>query len=241
MRKNRLLLVAIALLVVAADHLTKYIVRSNMELGDALPSADAFFRIYYTLNDGIAFSLLVGHRAELIIVQSVMVLCIIALIFYLMRRAASMPLLVALALMLGGGLGNLIDRIVFGKVTDFLSVGSFPVFNLADSCLSCGCVLMLLYVLFAERLGLPAVGVPVAAKPNAAGASESDAMGADEGQPDAACEDESDDSVGAGHPDAAYTDGSNAADAVGSETAEPSLIEVTDGLMSTHMPDGAGE
>ncbi|MDR0851784.1 MAG: signal peptidase II [Clostridiales Family XIII bacterium] len=145
------LCILITLLVIALDHLTKYLIRVNMSLGQAIPSPDSFFSIRYTLNDGVAFSMLEGHRIPLILMQSVLVVCIIVLMCYLLRKINSRCLLVAFSFMLGGGIGNLIDRIVFGQVTDFLSAGKFPVFNLADTFLTIGCALMLLWVILSEK------------------------------------------------------------------------------------------
>jgi signal peptidase II len=137
--------------VVAADHFTKYLIRSHMSLGQAIPSQDSFFSIRYTLNDGVAFSMFVGHRAPLILIQSLLVVLIVGLMVYLLRKIPSVCLLIAFSFMLGGGIGNLIDRIVFGRVTDFLSAGSFPVFNLADTFLTSGCVIMLLWVILSGK------------------------------------------------------------------------------------------
>jgi signal peptidase II len=83
--------------------------------------------------------------------QSVLVAAIVAimLIAYRRLRNARRPLVVmtAFSLMLGGGLGNLCDRISTGLVTDFVSIGRFAVFNTADACLTTGCGLLILYVL----------------------------------------------------------------------------------------------
>jgi signal peptidase II len=122
-----------------------------MSVGDAIPAQDAFLAIRYTLNDGVAFSMFQGYRAPLIIIQSILVVAILIVVFILFRRVARVrkPYMVfmSFSLMLGGGIGNLIDRIATGRVIDFLSIGSFPIFNVADTCLTTGCGLLLLYVL----------------------------------------------------------------------------------------------
>jgi signal peptidase II len=134
-------------LAILLDQLTKHLIRSNMTLGQTIPKGDSFFCIRYALNDGVAFSMFQGHRVPLIIIQSVLVIAILAVMLVVLRKMFSALLLLSFSLMLGGGLGNLIDRIAFGQVTDFISVGSFPIFNVADMSLTVGCGLMLLYVL----------------------------------------------------------------------------------------------
>ncbi|MDR0357767.1 MAG: signal peptidase II [Clostridiales Family XIII bacterium] len=149
-KKAILIGICIVAFVVASDGVTKALIRANMSLGEAIPSGDAFFSICYALNDGVAFSLFRGHRVPLILIQSALAVVIFAIMLFVLRRSFSFPLLCSFSLMLGGGLGNLSDRIIFGKVTDFISVGSFPIFNVADSALTLGCVLLLIRVLFFE-------------------------------------------------------------------------------------------
>jgi len=137
--------------VFAADQFTKYLVRIHIPVGGAVPGEASFVKLLHTLNDGVAFSMFQGYRLPLIIMQSVLVVVIVAVMFISYKRLgdARHPLVVmtAFSLMLGGGLGNLCDRISTGLVTDFVSVGSFAVFNAADACLTTGCGLLILYVL----------------------------------------------------------------------------------------------
>jgi signal peptidase II len=134
-----------------ADRSTKYLVDIFIPVGAAVPSGDAFVKLLHTLNDGVAFSLFQGHRAPLIALQSALVAVIVALMFVAYRRIkhARCPFMVmtAFSLMLGGGLGNLWDRVSTGFVTDFVSIGGFAVFNTADACLVAGCGLLVLYML----------------------------------------------------------------------------------------------
>lgn len=144
------LLVAAAVFI--ADQITKYLVETHIPLGSAVPSADAFVKLWHTQNDGVAFSLLRGHQAPLVVMQCVLVAAIVAIMIvgyrkYLGRLQRPLVVMTAFALMLGGGLGNLADRIETGLVTDFVSVGSFAVFNVADACLTTGCGLLILCVL----------------------------------------------------------------------------------------------
>jgi signal peptidase II len=95
--------------------------------------------------------MLQGHRAPLIALQSVLVAVIVAVMFAVYRRLKDarhpFTVMTSFSLMLGGGLGNLWDRISTGFVTDFVSIGNFAVFNTADACLVAGCGLLLLYIL----------------------------------------------------------------------------------------------
>jgi signal peptidase II len=155
--KTITLSVLIIAAVFAADQFSKHLIRAKMTLGQAIPSQDSFVSIRYTQNDGVAFSMLEGHRSALIVLQLCLVIAILIVMFFLCRKNAKPLLVTAFSLMLGGGIGNLVDRIIFGKVTDFFSVGSFPVFNIADTCLTTGCILMLIFMLLydrAERKGL---------------------------------------------------------------------------------------
>ena len=140
----------VILLIVSCDQFLKFIIRSNMAYGQSIPAEGGFVRVLYTLNDGVAFSMLQGTGTVLIVIQAVMVLVIsIALVLLNLKRISPVPLY-CLSLMLGGGIGNLIDRIMTGKVTDFIAVGDFPVFNLADSALTVGCFIMIFWLIVSE-------------------------------------------------------------------------------------------
>jgi len=137
-----------ALLVLAADQLSKMWIRTYPE-GESLFEA-GFFRIIHVHNTGAAFGLFPDQSFLLTIVAlvGVALLLLYALVIY--RR---FPLLdnrlskVALGLVLGGTVGNLIDRLRFGYVTDFIGVGSWPAFNIADSAIVVG-VIIFAYSLF---------------------------------------------------------------------------------------------
>jgi signal peptidase II len=137
--------------VFAADRFTKYLVDEFIPVGDAIPGTDSFIKLFHTLNDGMAFSLFQGHRAPLVVMQSILVVVIVIMMFVVHRRLAGTPrhltVMTAFSLMLGGGLGNLWDRVATGFVTDFVSIGGFAVFNVADACLVAGCGLLALYML----------------------------------------------------------------------------------------------
>jgi len=133
-----------ALLVVAADQLSKLWIRSNLTIGQSLFEL-GFFRITRVPpNTGAAFGLFQGHSFALTIVSLVAIAVLLLYAFFIYRR---FPFLEdrlgksALGLVLGGTVGNLIDRVHFGYVTDFIAVGIWPVFNIADSAITVGIIL----------------------------------------------------------------------------------------------------
>ncbi len=132
-----------ALLVVAADQLSKMWIGSYPE-EQAIFKA-GFFRIIHTHNTGAAFGLFQGQSFALTIVALVGVAALLAYALFFYRH---FPLLdnrlskVALGLVLGGTAGNLIDRLRFGYVTDFIDVGIWPTFNIADSAIVVGVIIL---------------------------------------------------------------------------------------------------
>jgi signal peptidase II len=109
------------------------------------------FHIVYVENTGAAFSILQGKRVFLIVFAALMLTALIVYIF-LKRKSAPPMLLTGLSLVVGGGLGNLIDRVLFGYVVDYIEFQpfSFPVFNIADISVCAGCGLLFLHLAIAE-------------------------------------------------------------------------------------------
>ena len=130
------------------DRFTKGLVAARMQIGDAIPSKDAFFSIHYTVNTGVSFSLFTGHPEILMALQSVLFAVVAAACFITYRRLRHPLLQTGLCWIVAGGLGNLIDRIMFRYVIDFISVGNFPIWNFADMCIVGGCILLGVYVLW---------------------------------------------------------------------------------------------
>jgi signal peptidase II len=136
-----LLLPGIIGLVLAADRLTKAAISRNLDRGEAWPSADWPVRIVHVTNSGAAFGLLQGTGPLLAAVSLLGVLVIAA--YLVAPRLASpvfheLPVRIGLALMLGGAMGNLIDRWSKGEVVDFIRFPEFPAFNVADSAITIG-------------------------------------------------------------------------------------------------------
>jgi len=130
------------------DRLLKNLVMTNMEIGDAIPSQDAFFAIRYVINTGVSFSLFSGHVEVLIVLQSALFIAVMVACVITYRKLRHPVLQTGLVWIVAGGAGNLIDRIMYGHVIDFISVGTFPVWNFADMCIIGGCILLGIYILF---------------------------------------------------------------------------------------------
>jgi len=141
--------------VLAADQLTKQLVVSNLAGRPPVRVIGSFVELRYTTNSGGAFSLLTGAP----LFFAAMAIVIIAGIVHAARRAQGLPVLLVLGLVLGGALGNLADRLFrgdaafSGEVVDFVKVGIWPVFNLADSCIVVGGLLLAFLLGRSERAG----------------------------------------------------------------------------------------
>ncbi|MBM7855130.1 signal peptidase II [Desulfohalotomaculum tongense] len=138
-------LIFTALVVLTIDLLSKYIVQSNMELYQSIPVVENIFHITYILNPGAAFGMLAYKTSFFVAVSAALILGVV--FFY--RRIARETLLVKLSLgmVAGGAVGNLIDRIRYGKVVDFLDFRVWPVFNLADTAIVIGVGLLILEIM----------------------------------------------------------------------------------------------
>ena len=121
-----LALLQLAALVVLCDQLTKYLVREYLQLSQSFP-AEGFFRITHTFNTGSAFGLFQGQNTPLVVV-AVVGIVILGLIYRSQRPPGNL-LRLSLGLQVGGAVGNLTDRLLFGHVTDFLDVGAWPIFK----------------------------------------------------------------------------------------------------------------
>ena len=152
--ENYLSIVTIAAVIVVLDQWTKWLVRTNILAGESwLPTSlewlSSYARIVHWYNRGAAF----GMFQEGSMVFTVLAFIVIGAILYYYPQVSNTdwPLRLAMSMQLGGAIGNLIDRLTIGHVTDFISIGTFPVFNVADSSISIGCVVLLLGVWWQER------------------------------------------------------------------------------------------
>jgi signal peptidase II len=140
------LLPTIAILALIADQFSKHIIQQAMRPGDfwsPLPFLSRLFRISYVTNTGAAFGLFPNQGGLLVVVALVVVVVIVA--YYRHLPADRWLLHLSLGLQLGGAIGNLLDRVRLGYVVDFIDVGFWPVFNLADSAIVVGVAILAYY------------------------------------------------------------------------------------------------
>ncbi|MFL2759498.1 MAG: signal peptidase II [Dehalococcoidia bacterium] len=132
------------------DQISKEVIRRQMPLYGSWPE-EGFFRIVHGLNTGSAFGLFAGFTNVLIIAS---IVGIGVVLYYFQKQEISVVWhRLSIGLIVGGALGNLFDRIKDGAVVDFISVGWWPAFNIADSSISVGMVLLIVILLFGERFG----------------------------------------------------------------------------------------
>jgi signal peptidase II len=150
------------LIALVLDQATKFLARHFMSLGESISIIPGFFHLTLNYNRGAAFGMAQGRDdsggiAPLLIIITLVI--IYAIVRLRGERARSRGLAVGLGLLLGGAVGNLIDRLAFGYVTDFLDIGVtlggkehyWPTFNLADVAIVAGVVLFMNYVWFVSR------------------------------------------------------------------------------------------
>lgn len=132
--------------------MTKYLIRANLAIGESLPILKGIFHITYAQNTGAAFSVLRGHSWILGVFTCIVA---IAMLYYIykVKKNGSKILLFSLSLIVSGGIGNMIDRFLLGYVVDFFDFMIWPIFNVADVCVCCGCALLMWYVFFIEGKG----------------------------------------------------------------------------------------
>lgn len=137
----------ISAVIVIIDQLAKYFVVQNLQGGDSVPFIGQLLTLTYVENRGAAF----GMMQNMSWLFALITIAMIVLFFYIIikKKITSRLFLSAVTLIIGGGIGNLIDRLFRGFVVDYLQLSFFPpVCNLADYCITIGAALMVVYVLF---------------------------------------------------------------------------------------------
>ena len=150
--KSYLFLVLLAGLIIALDQYTKGLVRTNLAYGEVWSPWEwliPYARVVHWYNTGVAFGLFQGYGLIFTVLPIVVVVFI--LVFYSRLAGENWWMRVAVGLELGGAVGNLIDRIQIGHVTDFISVGNFAVFNVADASITVGVVVMVIALWIEEK------------------------------------------------------------------------------------------
>ena len=142
----------IAAVVLILDQITKFLISSNMVLFEDIPVISGFFHITYVQNTGMAWSMLSGQQFLLSLAAFA---AIGVMLWYLMYRRPDRITTISIGFMMAGAAGNLIDRLVFSYVRDFLNFYifgyDFPVFNVADIALCLGVGLLILDAFLEER------------------------------------------------------------------------------------------
>ena len=139
-----------AVLVIALDQITKYLVRANMQPGDRIPVIGSWMSIYYVQNTGTAFSMFRDNRfVTVFLTAALIIFCIIFIIKEVREGHVLIPAL--FTFVAAGGVSNMIDRLTLGFVTDMISCGNFAVFNVADIGVTCGCILAMIALIITYK------------------------------------------------------------------------------------------
>ena len=133
----------VAILIIVVDQLTKLVIRNSFELKESLPVINGFFHLTYIINNGSSFSLIKDQNTILIWIT----ILILGFIFYNYNKISDNNItLVSVALIIGGAISNLIDRLIHGGVVDFFDFIIWPVFNVADSATTIGALTLVVYL-----------------------------------------------------------------------------------------------
>ena len=148
--REKMLWIILLVLIIFADQLSKWLVVAYLQGKESVYLIKGVLRFTYVENDGAAFGMLDDHRWVFLVLSTVM---IIALIYYIVKyKPQSKWVMTSLILIVGGGIGNMIDRLLLGYVIDFIDFCAFPnlwrwVFNIADSAVCVGTFMLSLWLI----------------------------------------------------------------------------------------------
>lgn len=130
--------------IIWLDRISKIAILSKLSLGEYIPLIKNVFHLTLQYNTGIAFGLFKDHGVVFIIIPVIVIILLVFNIFYYKynNEALSRPYIFGFSLILGGAIGNLIDRIIYGHVIDFFDFRVWPVFNIADSAITVGAIII---------------------------------------------------------------------------------------------------
>ncbi len=155
MKKSDVILIITVFSIILLDQITKYYIDSYMSVGDSFPVIQGLFNITYVRNPGAAFGIFAGSPAvfRTVFLIAVTSAAMVLILYYVWMNRERGPLMnLALSLIFGGAVGNLIDRIRFGEVIDFLDfyIGPhhWPAYNVADAAISTGAVFLLITLIW---------------------------------------------------------------------------------------------
>lgn len=144
MRQKNLLFFGLAVIIILFDQLTKFLIKSILSFSESIPVIKNVFHLTLIKNFGVGFGLFNAPAARWILV--IVTLIIIGIILYYYRKIPDKYLpLISTSLILGGAIGNLIDRFLLGFVVDFLDFRIWPAFNVADSAITAGVIGLIIY------------------------------------------------------------------------------------------------
>lgn len=139
-------IVGISTIIIILDQLIKYLISNKIELNESIEIINYFFSITYVQNIGAAWNILSGNRWLLIMIGMISLIAIY--LYFIKDKKLKKIEVITYSILIGGIIGNLIDRIVYGYVIDYLSFNifgyHFPVFNLADICIVVSVFLMIM-------------------------------------------------------------------------------------------------
>jgi len=130
------------------DQITKYLVYKNLALGQSIPD-DFIIKITYARNTGTAFSLFSSYGSLLLIIS--IFVAVFFTIYFLMIEKPKLTMRLFISFVVAGALGNIIDRVRFGYVNDFIDVGFWPIFNIADSSISIALTIYFIDLIFLNK------------------------------------------------------------------------------------------
>ena len=146
MSKKNIVVFSTALVVVLLDQLTKLLIKQNLRLNQSIPIIKNVLHLTYVTNTGSAFGLFKSLNVFFVFFS---IIVIIAIFYYLKKKIKENEKLLqfAIGLLLGGTFGNLIDRLMYGFVIDFIDFRIWPVFNVADSAVTIS-IMLLIFLLW---------------------------------------------------------------------------------------------
>jgi len=144
MKNKYFTIFSIAIIVVLVDQITKFLIKINFELNQTLPIIKSIFHLTYIQNTGAGFGILKSQTLILIFISLIVIGVILYYINSIKEKEKLLQILVGFVL--GGTIGNLIDRISYGFVIDFLDFQIWPIFNFADSFVTIGVIWLIVYL-----------------------------------------------------------------------------------------------
>ena len=139
----------ITIIILVLDQITKFIIASSMKVGDSFEVIPNFLNITSHRNDGAAWGILSGKMSFFFIIP--IIILVVLIVFYIKEAKNNLLMQIAISLLFAGALGNFIDRVLHGEVVDFVDTYifgyNFPIFNVADSSLTIGVLLIIIALL----------------------------------------------------------------------------------------------